>query len=279
MHNADFFGDQRLFFCNFSIFSIYTMNMKNNLEKEIGWLLQEKYNGKATKKFRKDVARLKKGEPLDYIIGFVDFLDCKIDLSKRPLIPRPETEWWTQEAMERLPKDKPLKVLDMFSGSGCIGVYIMRHVKNAHVTFADSEKNTIEQIEINCKINKFLKTRYQIIQSYIFENITGTFDYIFANPPYIPIAKKDGLQESVLKYEPHVALFGDKGGTFYIKQFLSQARNFLNPRGQIFMEFDSFQKPVIEKMLKKFGYQSWQFHKDQYKKWRWVSVGRPYTWL
>src|SRR3989344_9117507 len=106
------------------------------MNKEINWLLQEKYNGVKTPEFLKHIERFKLGEPLDYIIGFVDFLGCKIDFSKKPLIPRFETEFWVEQILQ----DSRFKIqdsiiLDMFSGSGCIGISIMRHLPSSYITF------------------------------------------------------------------------------------------------------------------------------------------------
>lgn len=255
----------------------------NNIEKEIRWLLEEKYSGKANKQFYKDVKRLEKGEPVDYVIGFTEFLGCKIDLSKRTLIPRPETEFWTERAVSAVLADKKAgaRCLDLFSGSGCVGIAILAKTPillpacrqaGATVDFVDNDKKCLEQIKINCRINKIDSKRYKIIKSDVFSKIKNKYDYIFANPPYIPTTRKDKIQRSVLKYEPRQALFGGKDGLFYIKKLLSQAKNHLNTNGKIYMEFDSIQKREIDKLLKKYKYKQWNFYKDQYGKYRWVVI-------
>lgn len=268
------------------------MKRKSNFKKEVSWLLKEKYFGKPTKNFGRDIERLKKGEPLDYVVGFSEFLGCRIDLSQKPLIPRPETEFWIQQAIKRIcqkndsRKNDDIAVLDMFAGSGCIGIAILNHIKNSKVVFAEKDENLLEQIKINLELNrkhisnsseleigkKIVKC--QFVQSDVFGNIRGKFDYIFANPPYIPNNQETRckIQKSVLKYEPRNALFGGKDGLFYIKKFLKQAKSYLNPGGKIFMEFDPPQKSAIEKLLKKYSYKNWEFHKDQYDKWRWADA-------
>jgi len=263
---------------------------KAKLFNWVKWLLKEKYHGKPNKQFKKDIKRLKNGEPLDYVIGFTEFLGCKINVSKNPLIPRQETEYWVQKTIEEMSHnlqsfaDCGTKVLDMFAGSGCIGIAILKHIKNSNVTFAEKNKKFLEQIKVNLKINKKLISnsheleiglqlkRYKIIQSDVFKNVVRRHDYIFANPPYISTKRNRKVQKSVLQYEPKEALFGGEDGLLYIRKFLAEAKNFLNPGGRIFMEFDSIQKREIERMLKKFKYKSYKFNRDQYGKWRWLDL-------
>lgn len=236
------------------------------LNKEIGWLLREKYDGQPTKQFYKDVKRMEAGEPIDYVIGFTEFLGCKIDLSKKPLIPRKETEFWVGQEIKNI---KAGKVLDIFSGSGCIGVAVLKHLPNVLCDISEKDNKLIPQIKINLKINK---AKAKVIQSDIFSNIKNKYDFIFANPPYIPQTKKIKIQKSVLKYEPKAALFGGTDGLFYINKFLKQAKNYLNASGTIFMEFDSAQKKQIEAIIKKYKYSKYEFKKDQFNRWRWVEI-------
>lgn len=261
-----------------------TSNISSNISnhayflKEMQWLLEGKYKGHLTVAAEKDIALLKKGEHVDYVIGFVDFLGCKIDLSLRPFIPRPETEYWVEQAIQEVQNRNNCKenvtatCLDIFSGSGCIGIAILKHIPQAVVDFGEKDKRLFSQLRLNAKKNGIEKKRYRVIQSDVFSNIKGKYDYIFANPPYLAESRKNKVQASVLRNEPKEALFAGKGGLDVIRLFLSRAKDFLAPEGKIYMEFDSFQKKAIERLLKKYGYQYWQFFKDQYGRWRWVKI-------
>ena len=252
------------------------MIKKDKFIKEIGWILKEKYGFARLAEFERDIQRLQKGEPVAYVIGFVDFLGCKIDLSFRPLIPRPETEFWAEKAIEDIKKSgrKKVRCLDIFAGSGCIGVAVLKHAPVAVVDFAEKEKKFLEQIKLNARLNNLSPKRCKFIQSDIFSNITGIYDYIFANPPYVAKRKNAVVQKSVLEWEPAGAIFGGRDGLFYIRKFLKEAEKHLSAGGKIYMEFDSRQKNEIAGILKRLGYGNVNFYKDQYGRWRYLTAGK-----
>lgn len=266
------------------------MNSKadKNIEKEVEWLLREKYDGQKSDGFEKDVKRLNSGEPLAYIIGNIPFLNCTIDLSSNPLIPRPETEFWVEKAIKDcLEIQSPgslsstkmsrsnLDILDVFSGSGCIGVGILKKVPTVYVDFAEVVGSHVEQIKKNIDLNirEEDNPRAQVFQSYIFSEVPKKkYNYIFANPPYISDKKIDTVQESVWDWEPHDALIADKDGLFFIQKLIDEAPEYLKKGGTMFIEFDPWQKNLIESLLEKRPEYSSSFWKDQYDKWRVVVL-------
>lgn len=204
--------------------------------------------------------------PQAYIEGSVEFLGSKIDLSYKPLIPRDETEWWVEEALKEVSGGS--KCLDIFSGSGCIGISLLRHIASSRVDFVDIEDSNLKQIKLNCGLSNIDEARYKIIKSDIFENVSGKYDYIFSNPPYVAESRRDQVQDSVLDYEPHTALFSGGDGLDIIRKFLREAKSHLNQDGVLYMEFDDPQRDEVERLLKLEGYSQYKFFKDQFKKWR-----------
>lgn len=247
------------------------------INKYINWLIKEKYDGdKNASDLAYDIAKLKKGEPIDYVIGFSEFCSVKIDLRFKPMIPRAETEFWVNEVIEKtMKKDrrKSIKCLDIFAGSGCIGIAILKHIIQAKVDFADIESKFLKQILFNLKLNHIPKNRFKIIKSNIFSAVKSKYDYIFANPPYVPNKDLRLLPKSVQKFEPYIALAGGADGLFYIKEFLSKAYRYLNKNGALYMEFSSEQKAILEKFLSKINVYSYsEFFQDQYKRWRYLKL-------
>ena len=214
-------------------------------------------------------------KPIEYIKGFCEFLGCRIDLSLKPMIPRPETEFWLKKAIGDIKRGgRPVKCLDIFAGSGCIGIAILKNCPEQcrRAVFSDIDKNFLKQIKINLKINKINPKRYGIIQSDVFQNIKGKYDYIFANPPYVGLDKRHLVQESVLDWEPLIAIFGGEDGLLYIRKFLKQAKKHLKKNGKIYLEFDYLRKKEIGELLSQLKYKNFKFFKDQFHKWRYVII-------
>lgn len=214
------------------------------------------------------------------------FLNCKIDQSKKVFRPRIETEFWVGKALNEIGNWKSalrgvhfmsreignLRVLDIFAGSGCIGIAILKNIKNSRVDFIDVSKRAVEQIKINLKLNNIEKERYRVSQSNLFEKVRNErYDFIFANPPYVALDRMSEVQKDVLEKEPKLALFAGRDGIFYIEKFLSQVKKYLKPKGMFFMEFDPLQKEKSERILKKNKFH-FSFHKDQFKKYRWLKA-------
>ncbi len=262
------------------------MNNKN-WEQEKRWLLEEKYGvknkvdlkGEKCAAFFADVLKLKKGEPLAYVIGHQPFLNCKIDLQYKPLIPRCETEYWVDKFIKEELKEQNLaklnfaphfapriSILDIFSGSGCIGIGILKNTKNTKVDFSEINSAYIKQIKKNISINKIKNSDYKIYQSDVFQKIPANkkYHYILANPPYLP--KNKSISLAVMDFEDHNSLFADDDGLFFIKKLILEGPKKLFENGKIYIEFDETSKKKIISFLKKEKIKKYFFLKDQYDK-------------
>jgi len=229
----------------------------------------------------------------------IKFINCQIDVSRKVFSPRIETEFWARKAIGEIKKISArggsafggkIDVLDIFAGTGCVGISVLKAIKNSAVDFVDIDKEAIRQIKLNLKINsprtelvlaqgKISKKRYKIYQSNLFKKLApyrngvsgAGYDFILANPPYVATDRIYEVQKEVLEIEPHVALFAGKDGIVYIKKFFDKVKNYLKPRGMIFLEFDPRQKEEIEKILKNQGFK-FVFSKDQFGKYRWLKA-------
>lgn len=242
-------------------------------------LLTEKYDGVPQARFEHDRKRLACGEPLAYVIGFVPFLDCVINMSERPHIPRPETEFWVADAMRRMRHDARTTIhcLDMFAGSGCIGIALLKHLPNTVVDFVDCSKRCVRQIENNLLLNGIEPHRFRVLRSDLFAQVSPcTYDYVFANPPYLSRYRLSRIAPSVLAYEPHRSLFGGgREGVNLLSRFLREVKKFLAPEGVIVMEFDDIQFENVQRCAVQNEFPSVTFEKDHYGAFRFVylSVG------
>lgn len=234
-------------------------------------LLRDKYDGIESKEFAIDCERLAANEPLAYIIGWQPFLGLKIYLDSHPLIPRPETEWWTEQLLLTLRQaeglasseshsapareeaifqqknmplaaskssEKPFQFLDLCAGSGAIGCAALAALPNAQVFFGEIDPTHEATIIKNVSENKLDEQRARVLMGDLFEQFVDTkFDLIAINPPYIPAGRE--LDQSVVDHEPHNALFSGNDGLDLIRRIASELQTYLAPNGQAWIECDT----------------------------------------
>lgn len=242
--------------------------------RDATWLLKEKYAGVPSPAYEADLERLRDGEPLAYVIGWVDFLGSRLDLYARPLIPRPETEFWTTHAIaaikNRLTPQAAPRILDLCAGSGCIGIALLKHLPHARVDFVEKNGDLLSEIEKNIRGNDIDTARARVTGGDLFENARGPYDVIVANPPYIDLNKGD-VTLSVIEYEPHEALFAPKRGLGVIEKIFSDAKKVLAPNGVLFVEFGAGQEKDVALLATTHGF-SVSIHPDQSGRPRWCQA-------
>ena len=235
-------------------------------EDKISQLRIKKYKGIETPEFLEDVARVANGEAYEYILGEVLFCDTKVDLTLRPMIPRPETEYWVRGAIEEIlstRREYVLRVLDLFSGSGNIGLAVAKHIPEAIIDFIEFNPQLKEQIEISIIKNNIKKLRTRVITGDVWTGAQGTYDVIFAVPPYVPQAMKDEVMKELSAEDP-LSFFDKEDGYYYHKQILARANEFLKEKGTLYLEFDITQRARIEELILEHGFTRHHFLKDPY---------------
>ena len=208
-------------------------------------LLFSKISDEQGEVFNNLISRRCSHEPMDSLLGFTEFLGLKIPFHRETLSPRQETEIMVDTIIAESRERQDLKVLDMCSGSGCIGLSIAKHLK-AEVTLADISDDALDIARDNAVLNDIQVT---ISKSNLFDNIMGTFDIIISNPPYIPSAECRGLEEEVRAYDPMLALDGGEDGLDFYRKIIAAAPKYLKCDGTIYLELGIGQSQDVKDML------------------------------
>lgn len=235
-------------------------------EDKVEQLRIKKHQGKETKEFLADVALVTEGEAYEYVLGEINFCGAKVDLSLRPMIPRPETEFWVKQAIEELLATRRqfvLRVLDLFSGSGCVGLAILKNIPEATVDFIELDPKLKPGVENSIVRNNIKKLRTRVLVGDTWEGAGGFYDVIFAVPPYVPPQMKDEVMEELASENP-LAFFDKEDGYYYHKQILSKAKDFLKLDGVLYLEFDITQREKIEQLAIENEWSIYSFLKDPY---------------
>jgi len=193
-------------------------------------------NPKEESEYRERIVQRGKFRPVAYIIGKKGFYHSEFFVNEHVLIPRPETEELVELASKGFLNTKSnLRVLDLGTGSGCIGLSLALENPNHHYLLSDISLEAIEVARSNAKKNNFPLSSMEFVQSDLFAEVSGRFDLIVSNPPYIPIEEKETLMPDVSNFEPHLALFVEDFEKFHWR-FLSEAKDKLNPGGLLLIE-------------------------------------------
>ena len=209
----------------------------------------------------KVLERIRTGNPVQYIIGFADFMGEKFIVNKNVLIPRDETEILVTKAIEIALKTNSKKILDIGTGSGCIACSIAKAIDGL-ILGIDVSKEALDVANKNAE-RLILNKRVSFKESDLFSNLEGEkFDIIVSNPPYIPPQEKANIQKEVLK-EPDLALYtkDNKGLEFYEK-ITQNAPKYLNKNGYILFEIGINQGEDVKNLLIKNGFKNIQIEKD-----------------
>lgn len=241
-----------------------------NMDRLDAYIANPEIRSADSAKVRRLLQRRIKGEPVQYIIGHIEFLGLCIRVGKGVLIPRPETELLVEEVIKTV-KSKASKVnrsvkkssrikhhtsqmfLDLCTGTGCIALALAREFSDAEVYGTDVSTQALVYAKKNTEANTIRNVRF--IQGSLFEPVKGKkFDIITANPPYIRRDEFETLQPEIRDWEPAAALDGGTDGMDFYRAILSSAGDFLKPNGFIFLELGYDQAEGVQKIARAEGF-------------------------
>ncbi|SNS27054.1 [protein release factor]-glutamine N5-methyltransferase [Granulicella rosea] len=188
-------------------------------------------------------------EPLQYILGEQEFYGLPLKVTPAVLIPRPETEHLVEAVLARLPKDKPVRIADIGTGSGAIAIALAHLLPLAEVAALDLSPAALSIARENA-IRHGVQDRIRFIESDLLAAVAGErFDAIVSNPPYIPSADRETMHPQVTEFEPAGALFAEDDGLAVYQRLIPQAAQSLEPSGLLAMEFGFGQRDAIAELL------------------------------
>ena len=211
----------------------------NKLSEELSVEQENRYFDLINKNINEDT-------PLSHLVGFDYFYDRKFKVTKDVLSPRMETEELIYKVLEYIIKSKKdsFRILDLCTGSGIIAITLKKEIveKYTEIVASDISEKALSIAIENANNNN---ANITFIKSDLFDNISGKFDLIISNPPYISYKDKITIKDSVLNYDPHLALFAEEDGIYFYRKIIENANQYLENDGTIFLEIGYDQKEKI----------------------------------
>lgn len=203
-------------------------------------------DSKGLRRFRRAFARLLAGEPLAYILGEKEFYGETFAVNRAVLVPRPETEFLVEKALEIL-GNAPARILDIGAGSGCIAITLARFSRS-EVVALEKSRPALRVLKRN--IEHFgLREKVRPLAGDLFPVCSARFDMIVSNPPYL--SRRDWLKapREVRFHEPEAALVAGPAGTEVTARIIAQAPGYLVPGGHLLLEIGKGQRRAVRRFL------------------------------
>jgi release factor glutamine methyltransferase len=200
---------------------------------------------------RELVKRRSEGEPLQHLLGTVEFCGLTFLCDKRAMVPRPETEQLVELVEARI-ENRESRIVDVGAGSGVIAISLAAKFPGAKILAVDISDDALALAQENAAMLN-LKHRVQFLKSRLLENVEGAFDLIVANLPYISTQDRHTLSREVL-HDPEVALFGGKRGDELVRELIDQAPTRLHPGGRLALEIGLGQSETLLSALAEKNY-------------------------
>ena len=219
------------------------------------------------------VKELKAEKPVQYITGETESAGLKIKVTPDVLIPRPETEELVQKIIEAVPAGKPLKILDIGTGSGCIALALKKSLPFSKVTAVDVSRGVLKVAKENGILNNL---EIELFQTDILDKAEsdklGSFDVIVSNPPYVTEDDKKMMKNNVVNHEPHLALFVSNDDPLLFYRVIADfAKVHLVPKGSLWFEVNENLAKEVGNLLQQKGLKNIKRHLDFFGKERFVS--------
>lgn len=187
--------------------------------------------------------------PLQHLLGYQDFMGLLFQVNEHVLIPRQDTEILVEEAMRYL--HDGMRILDLCTGSGCILLSLLHYSNDCEGTGVDISKEALQVAALNAEL---LGIKADFLKSDLYEKVTGKFDLLVSNPPYIERKVIPTLMEEVREYDPYIALDGGEDGLDFYRRIIGGAQDYLKRGGQILMEIGSGQAQAVSELLREAGF-------------------------
>ncbi|WP_297691045.1 peptide chain release factor N(5)-glutamine methyltransferase [uncultured Eudoraea sp.] len=209
------------------------------------------------------LSKLKKEQPIQYVLGQTTFLDLKILVNESVLIPRPETEELVNWALEDInDMDDDLEIIDIGTGSGCIAISLAKLKPYLKVTAIDISGPALEVAKKNALLNE-VNIQFREVDILKAGSLGKNYDIIISNPPYIREMERYKMRNNVLQNEPNSALFvPDNDPLLFYRTIAKLARDGLNENGALYLEINQYLSEDVKMLLKEFSFSEIELRKD-----------------